>query len=225
MTPEPAVTPQFVILDDQVRMLNDTVALVQKHYPKAQIDSALTARQALELVTAQPPNAIIVDLSIPETASAPLSEPPQVAIGIQLLSTLMAQWPALNIVVQTAHAASLIRLKPDILLHQGGFTIVDKCLPTDDLPTKLDWALKGLNYLPPEMRAGLELRPEWMEVLRLAFQEGLQDQAIADRMNVAHRTIRHYWTKIQSILGVCPEEGKNIRIQTEIRARQAGLID
>jgi DNA-binding NarL/FixJ family response regulator len=225
MSPESAVTQQFIILDDQVRMLNSTIELVQKLYPQAQIHSASTAQQALELVTARPPEAIIVDLSIPEVTPACPSEPSQVTIGIQLLSTLLEQWPTLNIVVQTAHAPSLVRLKPDIIVHRGGFTVVDKCQPVDDLPTKLDWALKGLNYLPPEMRAGLEFRPEWMEVLRLAFQEGLQDQAIADRMNIAHRTVRHYWTKIQSILGVYPEPGKNIRIQTEIRAREAGLID
>jgi DNA-binding NarL/FixJ family response regulator len=68
-----------------------------------------------------------------------------------------------------------------------------------------------------------------LEVLRLAFEEGLQDKAIAQRMCVAERTVRHYWTKIQDVLGIYPEdskqEGKNIRIETEIRARQAGLID
>jgi DNA-binding NarL/FixJ family response regulator len=64
-----------------------------------------------------------------------------------------------------------------------------------------------------------------MEVLRLAFKEGLMDKAIADEMKVAERTVRHYWTKVQDALGVYPEAGKNIRIQTEIRAREEGLID
>jgi DNA-binding NarL/FixJ family response regulator len=62
-------------------------------------------------------------------------------------------------------------------------------------------------------------------VLQLAFNEGLQDTAIAERINVAERTVRHYWTKIQDVLGVYPDAGKNLRIQTEIRAREEGLID
>jgi hypothetical protein len=44
-------------------------------------------------------------------------------------------------------------------------------------------------------------------------------------MHRAERSVRTYWTKIQDVLGVYPEEGKNMRIQTEIRARQEGLID
>ncbi|MEO1352887.1 MAG: LuxR C-terminal-related transcriptional regulator, partial [Cyanobacteria bacterium J06635_15] len=68
-------------------------------------------------------------------------------------------------------------------------------------------------------------RPEWLEVLQLAFREGLQDKAIAEKMSISERTVRHYWTKVQDALGVYPNAGKNIRIQTEIRSREEGLID
>jgi hypothetical protein len=30
---------------------------------------------------------------------------------------------------------------------------------------------------------------------------------------------------VQDVLGIYPENGKNIRIQTEMRAREEGLID
>lgn len=82
-----------------------------------------------------------------------------------------------------------------------------------------------MNYTPRELRTGLTIKPEWLQVLRLAFQDGLQDKAIAEQMNVAERTVRHYWNKVQDALGVYPDPGKNIRIQTEIRAREEGLID
>jgi DNA-binding NarL/FixJ family response regulator len=94
-----------------------------------------------------------------------------------------------------------------------------------EMLTKVDWALQGLIYTPREMRSGLEVKPEWLEVLQLAFRQGLQDKAIAERMNVSERTVRHYWTKIQDALSVYPDAGKNIRIQTEMRAREEGLID
>jgi DNA-binding NarL/FixJ family response regulator len=90
---------------------------------------------------------------------------------------------------------------------------------------KVAWALQGIIYTPKDMRTVLEVKPEWLKVLQLAFQEGLQDKAIAERMNVSERTVRHYWTKVQDALGVYPDPGKNIRIQTEIRAREEGLID
>ncbi len=75
------------------------------------------------------------------------------------------------------------------------------------------------------MQAGLEVKPEWLTLLTLAFGEGLQDKAIAQRMRVSERTVRHYWTKVQDALEIYPEEGKNIRIQTEMRSREEGLID
>jgi DNA-binding NarL/FixJ family response regulator len=225
MTVERPISQRFVIIDDHQIVLDSTLGMLQKYYPEAEIVTALTAQLALDAITTNLPDAVIIDLCIPDKETDSSSNGSHVSVGIQLLNTLMNQFPDLNLVVQTAHAQTLVRLKPDILRHQGGFTMVDKGLPTDDLPTKLDWALKGVNYLPNEMRTSLEMRPEWMEVLTLAFQEGLQDQAIAERLNIARRTVRHYWSKIQGALGVYPEDGKNIRIQTEIRAREEGLID
>lgn len=225
MKPEDSAPKRFVIVEDHAMVLNGTAAMIRKGYPNATIETAASAQEGLSLIKAQLPNVAIIDLSIPAANTPQSSKTAHVAIGIQLLTDLLAQFPTLNIVVQTAHAPSLVRLKPDIFVHQGGFTVVDKGLPTDDLSTKIDWAMNGVNFLPQEMRTSLEIRPEWLEVLNLAFHEGLQDKAIAERINVAQRTVRHYWRKIQGVLGVHPEEGKNIRIQTEIRAREEGLID
>ncbi|MEO0408314.1 MAG: DNA-binding response regulator, partial [Cyanobacteria bacterium P01_A01_bin.135] len=149
----------------------------------------------------------------------------QTETGIGLLRSLMSAHPQINVVVQSAHVRSLVRLKPLIDAHEGGFTIADKGLPLKEMLTKVDWAMQGLIYTPREMRSGLEVKPEWLQVLVLAFQEGLQDKAIAEQMNVSERSVRHYWTKVQDALDVYPEPGKNIRIQTEIRAREEGLID
>ena len=89
----------------------------------------------------------------------------------------------------------------------------------------VDWALHERIYTPREIRNGLQLKPAWMQVLQLAFQEGLQDTAIAKRMNVSERTVQYYWTKIRDVLEVYPDNDKNLRIQTELRAREEGLID
>ncbi len=62
-------------------------------------------------------------------------------------------------------------------------------------------------------------------MLVLAFEEGLQDKTIAERMCISERMVRHYWSKLQDALDIYPEEGKNIRIQTEMKARSEGLID
>jgi len=64
----------------------------------------------------------IVDLVMPEA----IGETAQANSGLQLLKTLMEQYPSLNIVVQSAHVRTLVWLKPSIDNHMGGFTVVDK---------------------------------------------------------------------------------------------------
>ncbi|MGF1512614.1 MAG: DNA-binding response regulator [Elainellaceae cyanobacterium] len=215
------MTLTFVAVDDHESVLSGTVAALQKEYPDAKIVTANTAKAAKEQVTGAKPDAVVMDLSLPEAPN----DAAQTETGIQLLRSLMQETPTLNIVVQSAHVRSLVRLKPLIDTHEGGFTIVDKSLSLKEMLTKVDWSLQGLIYTPREMRTGLEVKPEWLEVLVLAFQKGLQDKAIAQQINVSERSVRHYWTKVQDALDVYPEPGKNIRIQTEIRAREEGLID
>lgn len=219
MTSTPA--QKLFVVDDHEAVLAGTVSLLQKEYPEADIRTANNAQAAQKQLAVTLPNLLIMDLSIPATPGAPS----QVESGMQLLRTFMDTYPELNIVVQSAHVRSLIRLKPAIDTHQGGFTIADKNLPMKEMLEKVDWAMRGLIYTPRDMRTGIEVKAEWLEVLLLAFKDGLQDKAIAERMNISERTVRHYWTKVQDALNVYPEAGKNIRIQTEIRARDEGLID
>lgn len=212
---------KILVVDDHESVLYATINVLKQQYPAADIFQSQTINSALNQAKSIKFDLIIVDLVMPET----MGETAQTDNGIQLLKVLMRQYPSLNIVVQTANSRPLVRLKAAISNHEGGFTVADKSLPMSEMLTKVDWALKGVNYTPQEMRSGLEVKPEWLKVLQLAFKESLQDIAIANRMSVAERTVRHYWSKIYDVLGVYPDEGKNLRIQTEIRAREEGLID
>ena len=212
---------RILVIDDHTMVLGGTTTALKTHYPDAELYTAQTAQQGLEQVKVVSPDVIIIDLSMPETTG----EVAKVDTGIQLLRQIMNDYPHLNIVVQSAHVKSLIRIKSAIAGHEGGFTIADKGLSMQEMLTKVDWAMQGVVFTPKEMRNGIEMKAEWLEVLRLAFGEGLQDKAIAERIRVAERTVRHYWSKIQDVLDVYPDEGKNIRIQTEKRSREEGLID
>ncbi|MBW4443856.1 MAG: response regulator transcription factor [Plectolyngbya sp. WJT66-NPBG17] len=211
----------FLVVDDHALVLGGTLSVLRQEYPEAEILTALTAQEALHQIEQTLPDLVIVDLVMPETSG----EAAQANSGLQLLKTIMEQYPSLNIVVQSAHVRTLIWLKPAIDNHMGGFTVVDKSQPMKDLLTMVDWALRERIYTPREIRNGLQLKPAWMQVLQFAFQESLQDTAIAKRMNVSERTVQYYWTKIRDVLEVYPDNDKNLRIQTEVRAREEGLID
>jgi DNA-binding NarL/FixJ family response regulator len=212
---------RILVIDDHEMVLSGTTATLKNHYSDAEIYTSRTAQQGFEQLKMINPDVLIVDLSMPQV----VGEMARVETGIQLLRQIMEVYPNLNIVVQSANVKSLIRIKSAIAGHEGGFTIADKSLSMQEMLKKVEWAVQGIVFTPKEMRNGVEMKAEWLDVLRLAFEEGLQDKAISEQMNVAERTVRHYWSKIQDVLDVYPDEGKNIRIQTEKRAREEGLID
>ena len=214
---------KILIVDDHELVLAGTVAVLKQNYPTAEFFTAQTARDALSKIESTKPDLVVTDLSLPEK----LGESSRTDTGIRLLKTLMKNYPILNLVVQSTYVEALVRIKPEIDNHQGGFTLADKSMSSSEMLTRVDWALKGLTHTKDLRRKlqGLEVKQEWLTLLFLAFEEGLQDKEIARQMCVSDRTVRNYWTKIQDVLEVYPETGKNIRIQTQIRAREEGLVD
>jgi DNA-binding NarL/FixJ family response regulator len=214
-------TLKVLVVDDHELILNGTLDLLKRHYPQAEILTAKTTQDALFSIKEFQPNLVIMDLSLPETTG----DTAEINRGIQSLGKLMKNYPTLNLVVQSSYVKALVRIKPDIDAHEGGFTVADKGLSSQEMLSRIDLALKGVTHTKDLKMPPGEVKPEWLEVLNLAFEEGLEDKVIALRMRVAPRTVRHYWTKVQDVLGVYPEEGKSLRIQTEKRAREEGFID
>jgi DNA-binding NarL/FixJ family response regulator len=218
---------QIFLIDCHEICIGGTIEVLHSQYPNATILTAQTADNALHQLTISQPDLVIIDICVPEKPGVRAST----NAGIQLLRNLMENYPNLNIVVHSAHIKSVVRIIPEIDAHTGGFTVADKTLSTKEMLARVDWALQGLTHTKEikEIYAELELKPEWHNLLTLAFQEGLQDKAIAQRISVSERMVRHYWDKLQNALGIDGEElknqGKNLRIITQIRAREAGLID
>lgn len=210
---------KILAIDDHELMLNGTLNVLRQKYPEAEILTARTAQEALEQIEKQP-DLVVMDLSIPEKAGMTA----QTDIGIQLLQKLMKPYPTLNLMVQSSYVKALVKLKHEIDIHQGGFTIADKSISEHEMLTRADWALQGITHTK-DLKIGIEIKPEWLEVLRLAFEEGLQDKAIAKKMKMSERMVRHYWTKVQDVLEVYPEEDKNLRVLTLKRAREEGLLN
>jgi DNA-binding NarL/FixJ family response regulator len=215
---------RILVVDDHQLILSGSLNILKQEYPDAEILKAETAQEALNIVTSFQLDLVVIDLSIPEKSGMIA----QVDTGIQLLKTLMKKYPTLNVVVQSSYIKALVRIKREIDDHEGGFVIANKGLSEQEILNRVNLALQGITHTK-DIKTALEFKPEWLEVLKLAFEEGLQDKAIADRMHIHERTVRSYWTKIQDVLSVYPEdcklEGKNMRIQTTIRAREEGLID
>ena len=214
----------ILVVDDHQLILTGTLDVLRREYPEADIIKAQTVKETLSIIQSRQLDLVVMDLSIPNT----LGERAEIDSGIQLLQTLLAEYPHQNFIVQTSYVKALIRIKHEIDNHQGGFAIADKGLPEDEMLMRVNLALSGATHTK-DIKTGIELKPEWVDVLRFAFEEGLTDKEISKRMYKSERAVRTYWTKIQDVLEVYPEDckqsGKNLRIQTEIRSRDEGLID
>ena len=220
---------KFLIVDDHHLIISGILNILQNQYPDMEVYIAKTAEETLNEIEKHQDEVnlfklIILDLSIPEKSGITAN----IETGIQLIKDLLKKYPSYNFMVQSSYIKALVRIKYEIDEHQGGFVIADKGLSEEDMLNRINLAIQGATYTK-DIKDGLELKPEWLEVLSLAFEEGLQDKVIAEKMHLHERTIRAYWTKIQDALNVypdnCREEGKNMRIQTEILARKEGLID
>ncbi|NES22967.1 MAG: response regulator transcription factor [Symploca sp. SIO3E6] len=212
---------KLFVIDDHELILGGTIGALRQKYPEAEILTAQTIQNALEQVAKFQPDLTIIDLSLPEA----FGKIAKIETGVKFLQKIMKHYPNLNLVVLSSYVRALVRIKDKIDEHQGGFTVVDKGLSSQEMLNRVDWALKGFTHTKDLKMLKGEIKPEWLEVLTLAFQEELQDKAIAARMQISNRTVLHYWTKIRDVLGVYSEDGKNLRIQTEMRAREQGFID
>ncbi|MBD2430606.1 MULTISPECIES: response regulator [Fischerella] len=218
---------QIFVIDGHEICLSGVLRLLHSQYPHAKIMTANTAENVLNQISLLEPDLVIMDIFLPEKQGVIARN----STGIQLLKDLLNNYPKLNIVVQSEHVKKLVRIKSAIDTHKGGFTVADKSLSSQEMLIRVSWALQGLTHIKDiqSTYSELEIKPECLRLLNLAFQEGLQDKAIAENICVSERMVRHYWDKLQEALGIdCHElknQGKNIRIITQIRAREAGLID
>lgn len=219
--PESMSKQRIIAIDDHTMILNGVVNLLKQKYVEAEVQVAQTRQAGLELIAHFHPDLVVIDLAIPDRSG----EKASAEIGVALVETLIRQYPTLNIAVLSANTNPLIRLKPQIDNHEGGFTVSDKGWANEEIVKKVNMALEGGRYLPKDMKLGLEFKSEWLELLRLAYQEGLTDKMIAKRMNVSEKTVQNYFHKVQDVLEVYLEEGQNLRIQTGNKAREVGLID
>lgn len=212
---------KFLIVDDHEAILEGTIPALRTKYPLADIFTAKDLQTAEKLIRQCHLNLVVVDLSLPRSPG----DSAKVEVGMQLLKNLMQSNDAPNIVVLSTNIKPIVRIKYIVNTYEGGFAAMDKSLPLTEMLKFVDIAQRGSIYLPKEVRARPEFDRKWIQVLTLKYQEGLSDKAIARRMSISDRTVRNYWIRIQDALGVFDNPDKDLRVQIEIAARKAGLIN
>jgi DNA-binding NarL/FixJ family response regulator len=213
----------FLVVDDHEAILEGTIPALKTRYPNAEILTAQDRQTGQQILIRSHPDLAIIDLSLPDKPGASASP----EVGLQWLDILMQGFVSFrpNILVLSTNVRPLVRLTPMINIYEGGFAVMDKSRPIQEMIKLVDLALRGSIFLPPEVRSRPEFDSKWLEVLTLKFQEGLSDRAIRDRMGIAERTLRNYWIRIQDAMGVPDDPNIDIRVHIEMMARKSGLIN
>ena len=213
----------ILIIEDHPMMSNSIKQLVQEKFLDAEITIVSNANSASQALANTIKNwqLVLVDLSIPKSDGDSANS----ETGLALLREIMNLYGELNLMVCSSNIRVLVQLKHQIDNHQGGFTIADKSLDIAELHRRMQSASDGYTFTK-DIRNGIEVKPEWLKTLQLAAQ-GLQDKAIAEKLNVTERAVRHYWAKLQDVLEIYVEKSDqvNLRVLTLKRAREEGLID
>lgn len=215
------------VIEDHPTTLAGIHSILDRFGSSIAIKTLTTLQEARSAIQRSRPQLLVLDLQLPECTEDSASTEG----GIQFLKELMRDYENLNIAVHTSYPDALIRIIPDIDNHQGGFTVTSKDSSTEKAFERFKAALQGYSHTRDirSLKAGLELKPEWLETLDLACKQGFQDRAIAKHLHVSESMVRNYWSKIYDVLGIYPEdekeEGRNLRIVTCLKARDEGLVD
>lgn len=212
-------------------VLAETPQSLQSYYPKAEVIAIETVNGLEQALDDYDPSVLKRHLpSLVLVVIGPMSAVPEKKI-LQLLARLMhsPSVPELepsrvlpNIVLLAVSLSLLRQISYAINAYEGGFVALRHPCQLAEVVEHVLLAQAGLVHLPEEMTH--EFDRTWLEVLKLKFQEGLSDSAIARQLGVNDLAIRHYWRRIQQALTVSDDPDKDQHIQIEQAARDAELI-
>jgi DNA-binding NarL/FixJ family response regulator len=206
------MTIRVAVVDDHPIVRDGIVANLQDASDIAVAGSAGSAAEALALVRRERPDLVLLDLELPDRS------------GLELIPELKAALPELRIVVFSAYGGEE---RVAAALSRGADSYVLKGTPSDELLATIRAAVAGQPRLGAEVAAQLlrslhtprhlRITPREREVLVL-IEEGFSNKAIAERLNVAERTVRFHVGEILDRLGA------DNRAQAVALAKQRGLL-
>ncbi|NJM96244.1 MAG: response regulator transcription factor [Phormidesmis sp. RL_2_1] len=222
-------TLRILIVDDHEAILNGTVPFLQRQYHKAEILTARTLNETKELLHRHHAiHLLILDLSIPTDTN----EPAQRQVGLSFLKQFLSCGTGPNLMVLSTSIKPVFRFRSSVNAYEGGFALLDKREPIENMLRAADLALRGSIYWPQKeghdcfFPAGcVELDTRWVNALKLKFHQGLTDKAIAKKMSVSDRTIRNYWVRLQDNLGISDDPDKDPRIEAWKVVYELGIVD
>jgi DNA-binding NarL/FixJ family response regulator len=201
--PAPAPRKRVIVVDDHP-MFRHGLAQILAREPGLELSAqASNFAEALELARACKPDVALIDIMMPGVN------------GIELIKTLLAEFPGLRILMLSMHEESIYAQRA---VRAGALGFLGKDASYEDLVEAIHRVAEGRLYLSSELTEKLltfaiqdldidsdpnleTLSARELEVLRL-YGEGLDTNEILTRFNIGMKTIETYRTRLKAKLGL-----------------------
>jgi DNA-binding NarL/FixJ family response regulator len=202
---------RVVIADDSVLVREGIAALLTR----AGVEVAAQAAEPDELlarVDAERPDVAIVDIRMPPTHTDE---------GLRAAHEIRRRHPGMGVLIVSQYVESGVATRLLAESPEGlGYLLKDRVREPEDFVDALERVAEGGSALDPEIVSGLlgggrangaleRLTPREREVLELVA-EGLTNQAIATRLDIALRSVEKHVSAIFTKLGL-PDTGSEHR--------------
>ena len=203
-----------IVLADDAILLREALAAGMRAAGFDVVGQAADVDGLLQLVEADVPDVVVVDVRMPPTHTTE---------GLEAARTLRARYPRLGVLVlsqyvETRYAVDLVRDDPAGI----GYLLKDRVTRLEDLADAVQRVAAGGSVIDPEVVARLlgrprrhspldELTRREREILGL-MAEGRSNQGIADRLNLELKTVEGHVGQILSKLALEPSSDDHRRV-------------
>lgn len=193
----------ILICDDHPMVAHGLKTLLRAHYVPVGVVN--DGRDLLAAIERTRPDVLLLDLSMPHIN------------GLELVPQVVAQFPALRVIIVTMHVD---RALADLAVNSGAHGFIPKEASADELNAAIDHVLGSPRpFVSPRVprrsfRDGSaadhpaldRLTPRHRQILRL-IGDGKGTQEIADALGVSPRTVEFHRAGIRKSLGITNEWG------------------
>lgn len=211
-----------VILADDTVLFRQGLARLLGDAGVEVIAEVADGEQLVQAVTAEPPDAVVVDIRMPPTHTTE---------GLKAALAVRATHPDVGVLVLSAYVEAHYAVQ---LLSDGssgvGYLLKDRVADIDEFVAALQRVVDGWSALDPTVvdrlvnrRAGhgvSELTARERDVLSL-MAEGRSNGAIAQQLYVSERTVETHVSTIFSKLGLEPAGDDHRRVLAVVRFLRA----
>lgn len=189
---EPGQSTRIILVDDHPLVRSGLRVLIELESDLVVMGEAETATDAVEMVEAEPPDLVLMDVRLPDRS------------GVSACHEITTRFPGVKVLILTAYADE-VALAGSLNARASGYVL--KSVRAGDLIADIRRVTEG-EVVFDQLGEGFQTRhllanlsPQ-ERVVAVNLAEGMTNREIAVRMNLAEKTVKNYVSNMLMKLGM-----------------------